>query len=579
MRKHIGAKVISLIVVLLMVFGISSYISTMSLKHSQDTISEIADLYMGIENKNAELLEGIVYVKLYTSNMTNSINGTLATSVSSVAETAQGNLDHIRATVEEMRELCERTGEAELVAQFDAVAVSIEELCGAMDTMIAAALDGRNEAVISFAGRSSLLYKQVEEQEDIFGEMLKTVTDNAVSVSVKNVRYCQMYNMVMIIIYVVVSVVAVIIVNHTVVRPARKASAQLGSIIEKIDNNEGDLTERIEVKTQDEVGRLVQGINAFIEKLESIMKTIQTESRNMTVSVASITEGINSSNDNASDVSAVMEELSASMEEVSATVSQISLGADEVLEASKGMSVQAKNGADFVKEIKDRAQVIKTDTIASKENTSQMIVQNREMLQVAINNSRSVEQINGLTEEILNISGQTNLLALNASIEAARAGDAGKGFAVVAEEIRVLADNSKNTANNIQEISNQVTKAVRELSKNANAMLAFIDETVLVDYDKFVDVAVKYDEDADSMDAILKEFWQGAHELEGTMEQMTSGLEGINSAIDESAQGIGMAAASTNQLVEALSEIRDEANANNEVSELLSSEVERFKNI
>ena len=139
MRKHIGAKVISLIVVLLMVFGISSYISTMSLKHSQDTISEIADLYMGIENKNAELLEGIVYVKLYTSNMTNSINGTLATSVSSVAETAQGNLDHIRATVEEMRELCERTGEAELVAQFDAVAVSIEELCGAMDTMIAAA--------------------------------------------------------------------------------------------------------------------------------------------------------------------------------------------------------------------------------------------------------------------------------------------------------------------------------------------------------------------------------------------------------------------------------------------------------
>ena len=511
--------------------------------------------------------------------MTNSINGTLATSVSSVAETAQGNLDHIRTTVEEMRGLCERTGEGELVAQFDAVAVSIEELCGAMDTMIAAALDGRNEAVISFAGRSSLLYKQVEEQEDIFGEMLKTVTDNAVSVSVKNVRYCQMYNMVMIIIYVVVSVVAVMIVNHTVARPARKASAQLGSIIEKIDNNEGDLTERIEVKTQDEVGRLVQGINAFIEKLESIMKTIQTESRNMTVSVASITEGINSSNENASDVSAVMEELSASMEEVSATVSQISLGADEVLEASKGMSVQAKNGADFVKEIKDRAQVIKTDTIASKENTSQMIVQNREMLQVAINNSRSVEQINGLTEEILNISGQTNLLALNASIEAARAGDAGKGFAVVAEEIRVLADNSKNTANNIQEISNQVTKAVRELSKNANAMLAFIDETVLVDYDKFVDVAVKYDEDADSMDAILKEFWQGAHELEGTMEQMTSGLEGINSAIDESAQGIGMAAASTNQLVEALSEIRDEANANNEVSELLSSEVERFKNI
>ena len=200
-------------------------------------------------------------------------------------------------------------------------------------------------------------------------------------------------------------------------------------------------------------------------------------------------------------------------------------------------------------------------------------------LKESIENSRSVSKINELTGQILNIASQTNLLALNASIEAARAGEAGRGFAVVAEEIRVLAENSQQTANNIQAISQQVTKSVEELSDNANEMLTFIDETVLTDYDSFVDVAEKYHTDADSLNSLLDEFFESAHNLETTVTAVVDGIKDINTAVDESASGVSIAAQNTADLVGALQLIKNESDSNLEVSNMLQNEVTRFKNI
>ncbi len=380
-------------------------------------------------------------------------------------------------------------------------------------------------------------------------------------------------------VYIVVALFMIIIVNRSVAGPAKNASGHLNTIIDRIENNEGDLTERIEVKTQDEVGQLVRGVNSFIGQLQGIMQKIQKESVRMNELVENITDGINDSNENASSVSATMQELSASMEEVAATLDQITMGSQEILNASKDMGGKAENGAEFVKEVKNRAEDVKAMATDSKESTSRMIEDIRALLQQAIENCQSVEKINELTGEILNISSQTNLLALNASIEAARAGEAGKGFAVVADEIRVLAGNSRDTANNIQEISATVTQAVTELAKNSNDMIHFIDDTVLTDYDKFVDIANQYHTDADNMDDILRDFYNNAQELASTMSQMTEGIDGINIAVDESAQGVTVAAQSTSQLVEALSAIKSEADTNQEISRQLQGEVKRFKNI
>ena len=143
----------------------------------------------------------------------------------------------------------------------------------------------------------------------------------------------------------------------------------------------------------------------------------------------------------------------------------------------------------------------------------------------------------------------------------------------------MLADDSRSTANNIQEISAAVMQAVMDLAKNSNDMIRFVDETVLADYDKFVDIANQYHSDADNMDDILREFNHNAQELANTMSQMTDGIDGINIAVDESAQGVTAAAMSISQLVEALGTIKSEADINREISRQLQGEVKRFKNI
>ena len=237
------------------------------------------------------------------------------------------------------------------------------------------------------------------------------------------------------------------------------------------------------------------------------------------------------------------------MEEISATLDQISQGSQNVLELAKDMRGRTKTGSGLVSDIRNKAQNFRSEAVNSKKNTVGMMTSNRELLEVAIENSRSVEKINSLTSEILSISSQTNLLALNASIEAARAGEAGKGFSVVADEIRVLADNSRDTANNIQHISVAVTQAVEELARDANEMLNFIDTAVLVDYDKFVDIANQYHDDADNIDNMLVDFNHKSQNLEETISKITSGIDGINTAVEENAQGVAIVANNTSKSV------------------------------
>lgn len=121
---------------------------------------------------------------------------------------------------------------------------------------------------------------------------------------------------------------------------------------------------------------------------------------------------------------------------------------------------------------------------------------NKGKLSKAIEDTKSVDEINKLLEAILDITDQTNLLALNAAIEAARAGEAGKGFAVVAEEVRKLAEESSNTAGQIQKITETVVSSVKELANNSQQLLDFMNVNIVKDYDDFVWTGDSYSNDA-----------------------------------------------------------------------------------
>ncbi len=387
------------------------------------------------------------------------------------------------------------------------------------------------------------------------------------------------FDQILIVVLLIVGVIIMVVSHRTIVKPIVDANKRLNVIIDKIEHNEGDLTERIVTKNVDEIGQMVDGINKFIEQLQGIISEIQKDSNLISESADTITSRVDDSNKSALNVSAVTEQLSASVEETTATLEQIAGGSNDIMNQVKAITEHAVEGADNVHTIKDKAASLKVETLESRQNSEAIISEISVSLKSAMEDSKSIEQINALTNQILSISSQTNLLALNASIEAARAGEAGRGFAVVADQIRELAENSKNTANNIQQINELVTTAVQRLSDSASKMLEVMNTSVAEDYDKFVSIAEQYQSDAEYMSNILTEFSTNAVHINKTMETMCEGLNDITTAMDDSAQGITSVAEDTSELVAAISSILQEAGNNTEISKGLQEEVSRFKKV
>lgn len=366
---------------------------------------------------------------------------------------------------------------------------------------------------------------------------------------------------------------------RTIATPIKKATDQINDIIQKIQNNEGDLTERIHTKKVDEIGRMVDGVNLFIDELQKVMQEIKEHSGSLRESSENVNAKLEQASGRVSDVSATMEELSATMEEVSATVAEMDAGAEDIMTSMEDIASKSNAGSQFADAMKERADEMGGRAQDSYDSAKHMVDDIKATLGEAITNSRNVHKIEELTDDILNIASQTNLLALNASIEAARAGDAGRGFAVVADQIRTLADQSRETANNIQEISQMVIGAVQKLSESSEQMLEFAGETVMNDYEFFLGATGQYQEDALQMDKTMDYFRRKSDDLSKVISEMATGISGISTSMDESSRGVTEAAESIGDVNMSMGEIEEESMKNDAISGDLMNTVNRFQNI
>lgn len=371
---------------------------------------------------------------------------------------------------------------------------------------------------------------------------------------------------------VVLFIITVVVAVETIVKPLRRQNKQLSDIIDNINNGKGDLIMRVDVKSHDEIGQSAIGINHFIETLQNIMSKIINSSNVLDGVVGKVAESVTSSSDSANDISATMEE-------VSATTGGVSSNTASAEEKVKYMAEQTKIISQYAQEMKGRAVTLEQTANDNKNSTSQVINDITGELNTALENSRSVEKVAQLTEDILSISSQTNLLALNASIEAARAGEAGKGFAVVADEIRQLADSSRETANNIQTINEQVIEAVNGLVKASERIISYINENILPDYEAFVQGGRQYSEDAVHIDDSMAEYEKSAQEILSTIIEITDAIEGINKAVEESANGVTDAAVNVDSLVQSMSEVHGNMEENSSVAKNLKDESANFVNV
>ncbi len=378
------------------------------------------------------------------------------------------------------------------------------------------------------------------------------------------------------IVAVLATMLVVSVAVFGVLRPLLAMNRKLKGMIDDIEAGKGDLTQRVKERGNDEIGQLAVGINAFIATLQRTMNQVTESSDRLHTVVDNVVGKVSEVNAGSMDISANMEELSATMEEISASVATIRENTQNANEKVDVLTDATKDLVNYANEMQRRAEVLEQKAVDNKQNTGAVVGENIAKLRKAIEDSRKVERINELTNDILQISGQTNLLALNASIEAARAGEAGKGFAVVAEEIRVLADSSKQTADNIQEINKIVVAAVEELANCSKVVVTYINEEILQDYDGFVDSGKQYNEDAVHVNEIVTEFHGMAEVLLCVVDEINRTVNGIATAIEESAESVNDVTGHANALVEDINAVANEMGENKAIAEVLHAETERF---
>lgn len=321
---------------------------------------------------------------------------------------------------------------------------------------------------------------------------------------------------------------------------------------------------------------LAESLNVFVEKVQSIILNMATNSKNINVIVDNVSDKLTLSNDNANDISAIMEELSATMQELAATITQVDHNTVSANENVIEMSEECKNILDYSKDMKKRATALETSARHNKENTNQMVTEIITELNQAVEESKSVDKVTKLTDDILNIASQTNLLALNASIEAARAGESGKGFAVVADEIRQLADSSRQNAGNIQQINEMVIQAVKRLAEASEKIVAYINDNILPDYESFVESGSQYNDDAGYVNKTIDAYVKKNNEMTKIFAEMVNSIRGITSAVEESANGVTNASNNVENLVQSFEDITLSMNDNVSIAHKMKDEADNF---
>ncbi len=376
---------------------------------------------------------------------------------------------------------------------------------------------------------------------------------------------------------IVAAIIIYFVANWMIVKPINMGTKELQAIIQSIHDKDADLTKRLKVRTKDEISVLTSGINEFLEILENLIRNIRMSSTRISEEQQVVFERVEKTQEDANDTSSTMEELAAGMEEVTATVAVVTDHAKGAKDSVESVANDVSDGFRFAGEMQDRADNLKKQAVECKQSAGELIAEIDKALVQSVEDSRQIHNITTLTDDILGIAAQTNLLALNASIEAARAGEAGRGFAVVADEIRQLADNSKATANNIQEISQSVVKSVAALSENASSLLKFVNEKVMADYDAMESTGVQYLVDATKVNDIMDKISAGTQTINQTMQEVVESNEGIADTVEQNAVGIGNVAQNTTELADNMREIIHALQEVQEVIDDLTRQAEIFR--
>lgn len=570
-KKKLSTKLILIpVFVVGFVSVISSGLSLKNLSKVNDAASQIVDTSMvGTEMLNDIEMET---VNIHTLALAHIISTDLSSMIDIVSE--------VRNHEEKLKQLLDDYNPyvtLETKRNYRIICENYTSLVKECGNVMAYSAAGKNEEAYKTANGAIAKYSNnIEKAISSMREHVNSVTQE----ERKSLESTYRASVVTCTFTIAISIIALLFVVFAVVtmviKPLLRTQKEINGIIVNIDNKKGDLTQRVTPINNAEVDAVGKGINVFMTKLQAIFKAVVTNSARMERVVDDVRQSVQTSNSSVSDLSALTEELSATMQDISENASVINTNTDNVAKEVELIAEKTDELTGYTKDMKAHAQSMESVARTNMESTDRKVSEILEVLQKAIEDSNSVKQVNSLTNDILNIASQTNLLALNASIEAARAGEAGRGFAVVASEISQLAAASQEAANNIQRINAVVTNSVNNLSDNANGLVSYINDSILPEFERFVESGVEYNDKASFIEGTMTDFKEKTDSLKQSMLEISSSINTISHAINEGVNGVVSAADSTQLIVEDMDNISHKMDENYEIADSLKKETSIF---
>lgn len=507
-KSGIEVKIMALI--LLMAFAAIGCIGILANRLTAviNISDEIVSTQVTEEEKISELSREFTYIN---SQVLTHVMTTNAVTMQEMQTEIEAEIVKMDGQMEEFQALLGE-GDSRQTA-FDGAVTEYEKYKKTVTSLLKTSAENKTQAYVSATSNLPMFNEKIEGYMDEMLEATVAEMQNGQKRMEDSAEQIPVILAMSIIALIAVMCIILLFIKIWISRPIKKATRQVDELVDSIKENRGDLTKRISVKSKDEIGRLSMAINDLVSQMQLIIGALVEGCDKLQEKQQAITANVEKVNESAKNNSGSLNQLSYGMEQVSNAVSGVKEDTMAVESSVENMLKTAQDGSTYAADIRNKASQMEEKAISSKHEATNVITEIDSAVKESIKNSEKIHQITELTGEILGIASTTNLLALNASIEAARAGEAGKGFAVVADEIRLLADRSRETANNIQAISMEVVESVEELSNNATHLLDFVNTKVMADYDTLELTGKEYSEASENVDEMMRNFKYAIDEL------------------------------------------------------------------
>lgn len=371
----------------------------------------------------------------------------------------------------------------------------------------------------------------------------------------------------------IVAIVLSLIISRVLSRSVSTIAGKMSELAMK----EGDLTQKIHVKSKDEVGDIAKSLNVFLENLREIVQNIGTNEHKLLENAEHVNDIVVSSANEVSQVNVVMNEMGDNVLEMSDLVHKIAQNAKNNHDKISSVMSETKSKTEHINHVGEKAQKLEKDAISAKEHIESALDRIGQTLEEKIAGSKDVERISELTDQILEIADQTNLLALNASIESARAGESGRGFAVVAGQIGKLAEQSSETAEEIQTLNAYIINVVDQLAEASFELLNMVKGNVMSDYDVLVHTGKEYANDANGFRELMTVFEEHINEIQQSMNRINEYVDQIMNGFDKQKEEVLNNSEHISQMDEEFKEIVNAVQDNKEIVDELEKIIKQFK--